>query len=184
MIRTLFISDLHFGHENVIEYDNRPYTTVDEMDKDLIKRWNKAVRKNDIVWFLGDLTLSTNRDYISSIVGRLNGKKRMVLGNHDKRSVEFYRSVGFEFVTKYPVILHQFFVLSHEPIEGIQDGGVFFNIYGHVHNDSRFNTVTPNSRCISACRINYTPSQVPEYDKFVNDRAKDMSDRVFNYNKR
>ena len=52
--KIFFTSDLHFGHENVLKMDNRPFKTVDEMDAELIKRWNKKVNKGDIVYVLGD----------------------------------------------------------------------------------------------------------------------------------
>ena len=58
--KTFFLADSHFHHEKVIEYDNRPYTSVFQMDKDMIKKWNSVVKKNDIVWFLGDLAMTEN----------------------------------------------------------------------------------------------------------------------------
>ena len=53
--KIFFTSDLHFGHENVLRFDNRPFETVEEMDDELIKRWNDKVAKGDLVYVLGDL---------------------------------------------------------------------------------------------------------------------------------
>ena len=55
MGKILFTGDLHFGHENVLAFDNRPFATVDEMDAELIRRWNNKVGKGDWVYVLGDL---------------------------------------------------------------------------------------------------------------------------------
>ena len=38
-----YISDLHLSHANIIKFDSRPYNTTEEMDADLISRWNKQV---------------------------------------------------------------------------------------------------------------------------------------------
>jgi len=62
------IADTHFGHKNVIKYCNRPYSSVEEMDKILITNWNKEVAPDDIVYHLGDFALSADKEYISSIV--------------------------------------------------------------------------------------------------------------------
>ena len=55
-MKVFYIADLHFGHKNIIRYDNRPFKTVEEMDRALIERWNKAVSKNDTVFILGDIS--------------------------------------------------------------------------------------------------------------------------------
>lgn len=53
--KVFFTSDLHFGHANVIRFDNRPFATVEEMDAELIRRWNDKVAKGDLVYVLGDM---------------------------------------------------------------------------------------------------------------------------------
>ena len=158
MAKTFFVSDLHFNHKNILRYEpSRIDATLDCMDiaatkeevlenyetesKDLvfavlklhdemlIKRWNSVVGKNDVVWFLGDLGMG-NREYLKSLVGRLNGIKKMVMGNHDNFSEDFYRECGFTFVSKYPVILKNFFVLSHHPLEWMHPASSpFYFIY-------------------------------------------------------
>lgn len=54
-MKVFFTGDLHLGHENVIKFDNRPFETVEEMDAELIRRWNNKVDKGDLVYVLGDM---------------------------------------------------------------------------------------------------------------------------------
>ena len=51
-----FISDLHFGHLNIIRLDNRPFTTLEEMDNKLIENWNNTVTRDDTIYILGDFS--------------------------------------------------------------------------------------------------------------------------------
>lgn len=75
-----FSSDHHFWHTNVIKYCSRPYDSVEAMNDDLIARWNAAVSPDDTVYYLGDFSLSVRA---LPIVGKLNGTKILVPGNHD-----------------------------------------------------------------------------------------------------
>lgn len=76
-----FTSDLHFYHQNVIRYCNRPFATVEEMNEILITNWNSIVQPNDEVYCLGDLSMAFRP--IELFSSRLMGKKYLVPGNHD-----------------------------------------------------------------------------------------------------
>lgn len=80
MVNTWFISDTHFDHLNVIKYCDRPYKDVDEMNEMLVKNWNETVAPDDIVFIVGDFSLS---ERALRFVARLNGTKILVSGNHD-----------------------------------------------------------------------------------------------------
>ena len=82
--KVYFTSDLHFGHENVLRFDNRPFETVDEMDSELIKRWNKKVGKGDLVYVLGDFIWKTRNDEAPELIKSLNGQIILIKGNHDR----------------------------------------------------------------------------------------------------
>ena len=82
--KIFFTSDLHFGHENVLRFDNRPFETVEEMDDELIKRWNDKVAKGDLVYVLGDLIWKTATNEAVQIIKRLNGQIILIKGNHDR----------------------------------------------------------------------------------------------------
>lgn len=80
----LVSSDLHFGHENIIRYCNRPWSTVEEMDNALITNWNSVVKAEDEVFELGDFTFHKDPAKIAQILKRLNGTIYHLNGNHDQ----------------------------------------------------------------------------------------------------
>ena len=91
------ISDTHFGHENIIQYCNRPFKTVEEMDNVLIKNWNETVSNKDVVVHLGDFALCSKK-MAREICSQLNGKKILIKGNHDQQPDTYYKECGFMFV--------------------------------------------------------------------------------------
>ena len=84
MGKIFFTGDLHFGHENVIEFDHRPFRTVEEMDAELIRRWNAKVGKGDLVYVLGDMIWKTRNGEAASLIQSLNGQIILIKGNHDR----------------------------------------------------------------------------------------------------
>lgn len=76
-----FTSDLHFGHARMLEF--RPFDSVEEMDEELIARWNCRVNPNDRVYVVGDFSFH-NRERTEAIINRLHGQAHIVRGNHDK----------------------------------------------------------------------------------------------------
>jgi len=82
---TYFISDTHFGHANIIRFCKRPFADVSAMDEALIRNWNDTVGQDDDVWHLGDF--SSYRDgRLAAVFWRLNGRKHLVIGNHDEEN--------------------------------------------------------------------------------------------------
>jgi calcineurin-like phosphoesterase family protein len=77
-----FTADQHFGHHNIIRYCSRPFANVQEMDAALIDRWNSIVAENDLVWCLGDISMSFRRAL--AISPMLKGRKKLIAGNHDR----------------------------------------------------------------------------------------------------
>ena len=131
MGRTYLISDTHFNHKNIIKYENRPFSDVNEMNEEIIKKWNFIVEKNDKIFHLGDFGFGS-KEYLIKIIKRLNGNKTLIMGNHDKkRSCKFWYEVGFNEVYRYPILYSENFILSHEPLRFVP--GNFKNIHGHLH---------------------------------------------------
>lgn len=89
-----FTSDTHFGHANIIQYCNRPFTDVNHMNESLIQNWNAIVGPGDTVYHLGDFCMGKKKDNVP-IRKRLNGKIIIVKGNHDPKD-ELLREGGFD----------------------------------------------------------------------------------------
>lgn len=83
MSKIFFTSDTHFGHENAIKFDNRPFETVEEMNEELIRRWNAKVGEDDTVYVLGDMIWKPRNEEATAIIKKLNGKIILIKGNHD-----------------------------------------------------------------------------------------------------
>jgi calcineurin-like phosphoesterase family protein len=77
-----FTSDTHFFHKNIIEFCQRPYKDVDEMNWGMVAIWNDVVKPHDTVFHLGDLSFG-NLSQTISILSSLNGHLKIVPGNHD-----------------------------------------------------------------------------------------------------
>ena len=153
--KIFLIGDPHFYHKNIIRYCNRPFKSAEDMNEHLIANWNFVVGKYDIVYILGDFALC-GKDRIIEIAQKLNGRKRLVLGNHDGASIDTYKSV-FEYVYNHSVILDNFYILSHYPQTYIQKDGLYANIFAHVHDDPAYVDSSARTFCVSAERIDYTP---------------------------
>ena len=82
MPKIWFSSDSHYYHTNILKYcPNRTYSTVEEMNEDLVNRWNSVVSPDDTVYFLGDFSLAFRP--VELFTKRLNGHKHLIAGNHD-----------------------------------------------------------------------------------------------------
>ena len=146
------ISDTHFGHKNIIDYENRPFASVEDMNAAIINNWRKIVNKKDIVFMLGDFSFY-DKELTQSLMSALPGRKILILGNHDSRSVEWYREVGFEHVSKWPIIIDDFYILSHAPVY-LCSSMPYANIHGHIHSKKMTGGNYYNA---SVEHINYTP---------------------------
>lgn len=130
-----FTADMHFGHENVIKFDNRPFKSLEEMDEELIKRWNNKVGKADLVYSLGDMFWK-NQDYVTNILKRLNGQIILIKGNHDRWLHNAKNKSLLAGLKDYDEITidSKKIVLSHYPIHfynGHYHGAIM--LYGHTH---------------------------------------------------
>lgn len=110
-----FTSDLHFGHESIIRYCNRPFKTLENMHESLIHNWNSRVKESDTIYILGDLALCSYKEF-EPLATRLNGKKYLIKGNHDHYSDVQYQKLGITVVYELKIKLAgQMVRLSHYP---------------------------------------------------------------------
>lgn len=128
MNKVFFISDTHFGHSNIIKFEPvaRPFETIEEHDEKLVDNWNSVVNKNDIVWHLGDFSMSQQA---VNIAARLNGTKHLVMGNHDTAPTATYLKYFYKL---HGVASYKGYILTHVPVHQ-QKHRYKGNIHGHLH---------------------------------------------------
>lgn len=112
-------SDLHFNHKNLLKYhsDSRPFETVEEMNEQLISRWNSRVKKQDIIYILGDISFASIQK-TKEFLEQLNGQKHLIFGNHDRKLRSYEIRKFFESTSDYKEIKYnnQQIVMMHFPI--------------------------------------------------------------------
>lgn len=148
MGRVFIISDLHFGHRNMAI--RRGFKDEVQHDSFIIEQWNKVVLKRDTVWVLGDITMEKSSPY--HLLGKLNGFKKVVLGNHDQPQhipelLKYVNSVC-------GMIKYKGFIFTHCPIHESELSRFCKNIHGHVHEKSLSDERYINVSCEV---VNYTP---------------------------
>ena len=138
-----YTSDLHLDHKNIIDYEDRPYSNIDSMNEDIIKRWNNKVGPRDIVYILGDFAFCKG-PRANNFLDRLNGQKVLVVGNHDSflDDKSFDRS-KFTKICYYDKIHDKDskgndyrVILFHYPIavwDCKHHGAI--HLFGHIHKD-------------------------------------------------
>lgn len=137
MKKTYITSDTHFGHANILKFEPtaRPFKNVDEMNEAMVREWNNVVSPDDTVWHLGDVFFGSesNLDYVK----RLNGEKKLLLGNHDN-NIPTQRYLDAGFVSTHSIVKVKVagtkMWLTHAPIHpGEFNHGLTNNIHGHTH---------------------------------------------------
>lgn len=137
-----FTSDTHFGHENIIRFCNRPFRNAQEMNEELIHRWQETVPEDGIVFHLGDFAHGSSRLW-NDILCALPGRKYLILGNHDMKCIRKGFMSHFEMVTQQMTICvgGQAIVLNHNPF--LCYGGSYrdvWQLFGHVHSSPASHT--------------------------------------------
>lgn len=129
-----FTADTHFGHTNIIRYCKRPFENVREMDEFIIGEWNRVVGERDVIYHLGDFS-QRDRGLAERILGRLNGRKFLCLGSHDKHMPTlacFFEEVQESFLIN--ISQNQFIFLNHylhKVWPKSHYGG--WHLFGHSH---------------------------------------------------
>jgi len=134
-----FIGCLHLGHESIAKH--RGFNDSYCHDEHLIEQWNKTVHKRDLTYILGDVTMEKDTFYYQ--LDRLNGRKIVVLGNHDlpkhiKELLKYVESVA-------GMVDYKGFCLTHAPIHPSEIGFYRGNIHAHIHENKLWEVKTSNS---------------------------------------
>ena len=155
MSSTYIWSDLHLGHQNIIKYCNRPFSTTDEMNNKILSNWKNMVKDKDEIWNLGDVAMCEMKkvENLKPIITSMPGHKILILGNHDYTDLNYWKEVGFHEVYKYPIIYNKWFILSHD-IVFLNEHIPYKNIHGHTHDKSMD---SPQYVNVSLEKINYQP---------------------------
>ena len=148
-------SDLHLGHDNIIEYCNRPFLDVDDMNGILWEYLGAALTPDKVLVVVGDLAMGqavgeSTWQALRSLICR---QRHLVLGNHDLTRVGTLRAEGFDRV--WSVMLsggEPPLIWTHYPLSQVPSG--YVNLHGHIHDDPP--TRTPHIN-VSVEQLDYAP---------------------------
>lgn len=127
-----FTSDLHLGHRGIISMQQRPFESVEAMNKTILMNFNAVVNKDDTVYILGDICHHMNVDAANEIIADMNGKKYLITGNHDKK----YDPSLFTEIKDFKTISlnGRYFALMHYPmLSWPKKNSGSIQLHGHIH---------------------------------------------------
>lgn len=158
---TWFTSDTHFSHRNIINFRKndkplRDYPDYESMNENMIEIWNSRVQPEDTVYHLGDVAFALNELDSLKNVYRLNGKKILVMGNHDYSAANYidaFDKVAGSIELNFGSGARS--ILTHIPVHTSQVEHRFkFNIHGHLHADQ---IDDPRYLCVSVEQFGMGP---------------------------
>ena len=171
MIR--YIADTHFDHDSILAYDNRPFNSVSEMNEAMIENWNRVTGPEDLTWILGDFCAGDAERW-RELLGRLNGRKALILGNHDDPGTVERLSGLLEDAAPYREIVDggRHVVLCHYPMLSFHDQYFgWYHLYGHVHTSYEWNMTENGKRLMrnlyarpDVCRMANVGAMLPYMD--------------------
>ena len=193
MSTTWLYSDPHFGHNGVCRFMRsdgvtklRPWDNTEEMDEELIKRFNNKVRPNDKCYFLGDVAI--NRRALPTL-GRLNGDKVLIKGNHDIFRLEEYMPYFRDF-RAYHVLSGM--ILSHIPVHESNLHRFNVNVHGHLHANRVMkprgvdvkngevlygNEIDPRYICVCVEQTDFAPISLEDVKKLVIEQGASLTSK-------
>lgn len=128
-----FISDTHFDHDNIIRFAERPFRNVKQMNEYMIEAWNAKVNKGDVVYHLGDIGFFRSPQAMQETVKKLNGRKILIKGNHDRYTNSQYAAAGIEEIHHELTLTREGadWTLIHKP--SIMEPYLGYVLCGHIH---------------------------------------------------
>lgn len=198
-MKNFFTSDHHFFHANIIPYNNRPFSSMEEMNNKLIQNWNSVISVEDTVYHLGDF--SFKGDTVIPILLRLNGKIHFILGNHDKSLHRFFGSKNYQTIgasnrgfhrleaeTKI-TIEGQRIILGHYPlVSWYKKAKGSYMLHGHVHSNlacsRKDGTSLGKILDVGVDGNNYKPYSFDEIKKIMDKKPIDAIEEFSDHHKR
>lgn len=159
-------SDPHFNHHNILKFTDHDgklirgdkFKDIDEMNEHIVQEHNKLVSPQDHYYCLGDVAFSKDASKISNLLSRMNGKKRLILGNHDDIVNQPWLIQHFEKIMIWRIFKEFEVTLSHIPLHesSIQEKSKW-NVHGHIHQNK-----SPTNKHINVSMeaINYQPQHL------------------------
>lgn len=174
MTTVFLVADTHFGHDNICTFTDiyqnpiRPWTNAAEMDEAMVAAWNDVVRPNDKVYHLGDVVI--NKKHLPTM-GRLNGDKILIKGNHDIFKLAQYTPY-FRDIRAYHRLDKM--ILTHIPIHPSSIARFGTNVHGHLHTNEVMLEGLPDPRylCVSMEHINFTPISLEDVRLRISERQR------------
>ena len=178
-----YISDLHFNHYNIIEYEGRNYGSIADMNACMINDWNNHVDTGDVIYVVGDIGLG-KRNELEPLIVELKGTKRLVLGNHDRSSNIKHKTYGdiLQIMNSYQVVFdggYSLFLIhdvNHIYNLNIINPKIFdsidYIICGHVHSEWFIKDVVVNNKEIMAINVSIEHLTYPRNISYIINLAK------------
>ena len=178
-----FTSDTHFYHLNIIRFCSRPFGSIEEMNDELVRRWNETVPPDGVVFHLGDFAFGGPKEW-TDILSRLNGRIFLVLGNHDMRHLKQGVMERFAYVSQQMTIRvgRQPIVLNHHPF--LTYGGArrdVWQLFGHVHSGplsregkdlSRLDILLPRQYDVGVDNNDYRPVSFAKVKAIIDEQVR------------
>lgn len=157
-----FTADPHFFHNAVLDFERRPFSTIEEMNNEIIKRWNVVVSNKDDIYILGDISFGKKAE-TTALLKLLNGRKYLINGNHDKLNLE--QKELFVWTKDYYKLkaLDHKFILFHYPIfawDRKEKGSI--HLHGHTHGNSHDDIEIENKINVGMDLWSYAPVSIEE----------------------
>lgn len=133
-----FTSDLHLGHNAAIRMCERPFANIDEMNRTLIANINARVKKHDTLYILGDVAHRTPVEEVNQMIAKINGKKILIRGNHDKE----YDPALFDGIYDFLEVNfdgHSISLMHYPMVEWPKSRHGSLHLHGHQHNKPEYN---------------------------------------------
>ena len=162
------ISDTHFNHDNILKFQGLDskrfrgdiFSSTEEMNETIIQNWNNVVKPSDIIYHLGDVFMG-NKEQFLQIAKRLNGRKRLIVGNHDDIK-QIAKLNVFQKISAWRMFPEYRVLMTHVPVHPSslqREGHSLINVHGHTHEKG-----SPEGPYVSACveLNNYTPVNIED----------------------